>query len=118
MKSLHPAMYRDSLAQRLLAAVRQGQSAPEEAHPHLIKRPRSKPGYEQRLKAMQAWRALTAAPYGLEPYLMLATDVLQWVARHADQPMPPDVAGQIRTWQRKIVWERFERQFLAPVRPG
>jgi len=118
MKSLHPAMYRDHIAQRLLEAVRQGQSAPEEAHPHLTKRPRSKPGYEQRLKAMQAWRALTAAPYGLEPYLLLSTDVLQWAARHLDQPMPPDIAGQIRTWQKKIVWERFERQFLAPVRPG
>jgi len=115
VKSLHPALYREHMAQRLLKAVRQGQSAPEEVHPHLIKRPRSKPGYEQRLKAMQAWRALTAAPYGLEPYLMLSNDVLQWAARHSDQPMPPDVVGQIRTWQRKIVWERFERQFLAPA---
>ena len=117
MKSLHPALYRDHLAQRLLEAIRQGQSAPEEAHPHRVKRPRSKPGYEQRLKAMQAWRALAAAPYGLEPYLMLSTDVLQCAARHSDQSMPPDVAGQIRTWQKKIVWERFERQFLAPVHP-
>ncbi|MDD5676373.1 MAG: HRDC domain-containing protein [Kiritimatiellae bacterium] len=115
VKSLHPAMYRERTAQRLLEAVRQGQLAPEESHPHLIKRPRSKSGYEQRLKAMQAWRALTAAPYGLEPYLMLSNDILQWAARHPDQPMPPDVAAQIRTWQKKIVWERFERQFLAPA---
>jgi ribonuclease D len=118
VKSLHPAMYRDSLARRLLDAVRQGQSAPEETHPHLIKRPRSKNGYEQRLKAMQAWRSLTAAPYGLEPYLLLSNDVIQWTARHSDQPMPPDVAGQIRTWQRQIVWEPFERQFLTTVRLG
>ncbi|MFA5042612.1 MAG: HRDC domain-containing protein [Kiritimatiellia bacterium] len=115
IKSLHPALYRDHMAQRLLEAVRQGRAAPEEAHPHSIRRPRSKPGYEQRLKAMQAWRALIAAPYGLEPYLMLSTDVLQWAARHSDQPMPPDVAGQIRAWQKKIVWERFERQFLKPA---
>ncbi|MFH1476943.1 MAG: HRDC domain-containing protein [Verrucomicrobiota bacterium] len=116
MRSLHPAIYREHIARRLLEAVRQGLSAPEEVHPHLIKRPRSKPGYEQRLKAMQAWRALTAAPYGLEPYLMLSNDVLQWTARHtAHQPMPPEVAGQIRKWQRKIVWERFERQFLTPA---
>lgn len=117
IKSMHPAVYREHVAQSFLEAIRQGQTAPEEAHPHLTKRPRSKPGYEQRLKAMQAWRALTAAPYGLEPYLMLANDVLQWAARHSDQPMPPDVAGQIRAWQRNLVWERFEKQFLAPVHP-
>ncbi len=117
IKGLHPAMYRDHNAQRLLEAIRQGQTAPEELHPRLIKRPRSKPGYEQRLKAMQAWRALIAAPYGLEPYLMLSNDVLQWAARHSDQPMPPDVATQIRTWQRKIVWAPFEQHFLTPAQP-
>ena len=117
IKSLHPALYREHIAQSFLEAIRRGQAAPEEIHPHRMKRPRLKPGYEQRLKAMQAWRALTAAPYGLEPYLMLSTDVLQWAARHAGEPMPPDVAAQIRTWQRKIIWERFERQFLGAGTP-
>lgn len=118
INGLHPAMYREPTAWRLLEAIRQGQSAPEEVHPRLTKRPRSQPGYAQRLKAMQAWRMLAAAPYGLEPHLMLANDVLQWAARHSDQPMPPDVASQIREWQRKIVWEKFERQFRASEKPA
>lgn len=122
IKSLHPALYRDNLAQRFLEAVQLGKTATEEIHPNRIKRPRSTSNYEQRLKAMQAWRALTATPYGLEPYLMLANDVLQWCARHPDQPMPPDVASQIRHWQKKIVWEPFLRQFppasgLRPTSP-
>lgn len=117
VRSLHPALYRDNLAGRFLEAVRRGQTAREETHPNLMKRPRSKGGYEQRLKAMQAWRTLTATPYGLEPYLMLANDVLQWCARHPDQAMPPEVASQIRNWQKKIVWESFLRHF-PPSPPG
>jgi ribonuclease D len=115
LKSMHPVIYREPTARRLLEAVRQGRSAPEEIHPHLVKGPRSKSGYEQRLKAMQAWRALFAAPYGLEPYLMLSNDVLQWAARYSDRPMPPEIAGRIRLWQRRIVWPSFERQFLTPA---
>lgn len=111
VKGLHPALYRDPLAQRFLDAVRRGQSAPEEIHPRLKKRSRSQGGYEQRLKAMQAFRALSAVPYGLEPYLLLANDVLQWVARHPEQDLPPEVAGQISSWQKKIIWNQFKRQF-------
>ncbi len=112
--SLHPSLYRGRLPHAFLDAVRRGQDAPEEQHSSRRLRARSIPGSDERVKAMQAWRALLAAPYGLEPYLMLANDVLQWAARHPDQPMPPDVAAQIRDWQRPLAWEPFRRRFLSP----
>ncbi|MBI2440348.1 MAG: HRDC domain-containing protein [Lentisphaerae bacterium] len=111
VKGMHPTLYHDHWQAHFLEAVRRGQALPEERHPRLRKRTRSVGGYEQRLKAMQAWRALVAVPYGLEPYLLLPNDVLQWVARHPQQDLPPDIAGQIRAWQKKIIWEPFKRQF-------
>ncbi len=111
LRGLHPALYSAQHGLRFLEAVRRGQAAPEEMHTSRRPRARSKPDYEERLKAMQTWRALFAAPYGLEPYLMLANDVLHDAARHPDRPLAPEAAAQLRAWQRPLVWEPFRRHF-------
>jgi ribonuclease D len=106
------ALYRTDQASALLEAIAAGTRAPEDQHPKWQRR--GEPpvrGHEQRLKAMQQWRAEKAAPLDLEPYLILPNDVLEWRARHPGRPYPEEVASQIRTWQRNLLWRDFEAAF-------
>jgi ribonuclease D len=114
IRGLHPVMYRSDTIRQLLQAVARGQAAPEEQHPFRKKRPPGKAGHAQRLAAMQEWRRQTAAPLDLEPYLLLANDILQWCARHPGEQMPPPIASQLRRWQKELLWKDFQAKFAVP----
>ncbi|MBU4201363.1 MAG: HRDC domain-containing protein [Verrucomicrobia bacterium] len=114
IRGLHPVMYRTETIRQLMQAVAQGQAAPEELHPLRKKRPPIKAGYSQRLKTMQDWRRQIAAPLDLEPYLLLSNDILQWCARNPGAPLPAPIASQLRHWQKELLWNEFQRKFIAP----
>lgn len=114
LRGLHPAMYRPETIRELMEAVARGQAAPEELHPVRRRRPPVKPGYCDRLKAMQEWRRQAAAPLDLEPYLMLSNDILQWCARNPGAPLAPPVVAQLRRWQQELLWPDFQRKFAVP----
>ncbi len=108
---IHPAIYRESNSARLIEAVNRGAAAPTETHPSRVYRPRSTPGYGNRLKAMQTWRTDIANGLNIEPYLLLSNDVIGWCARNAGKTLPPDLASQVRKWQRKLLWTDFRERF-------
>ena len=114
VKGLHPIMYRQATIQQFLQAVKQGQAAPEDTHPLRNKRAPVKAGASQRLKIMQEWRRQIAARIDLEPYLLLSNDILQWCARNPGEPLIPSVAGQLRDWQKALLWQDFQRKFTVP----
>ncbi len=113
VRSLHPMVYSDFHALRLLKAVKNGHSAPEEMHPAWRNHSVINRGYHKRLKAMQKWRANAAAPLDLEPYLLLSNNVLKWCALHMDNSMPSYIDSQIRNWQKTLVWPDFQKEFLV-----
>lgn len=117
VQGLHPAVYRGNYALRFMEAVNRGLTAPEDSHPLWSNRPPSTPGYGERLKAMQKWRAHVAAKVDLEPYLLLSTDVLAWCARNPEQPVPHAIASRIRNWQKALIWDDFRGHFSIPEKP-
>ena len=117
MRGMHPLIYRAANTRQLLEALAQGQAAPEEIHPQRRQRPPSQAGYAQRLKALQEWRRARAKPLDLEPFLIWPNDALQWCARHPQEPLPADVASQIRAWQQEMFGDDFQRQCTKPPQP-
>ncbi len=115
---LHPAIYRESNSTRLIEAVSRGAAGPEERHPSRAYRPRSTPGYGNRLKAMQKWRADIASGLDIEPYLLLSNDVIGWCARNAGRTLPAELASQVRDWQRKVLWTDFRERFSVAEGDG
>jgi len=99
VRSMHPsftAIPRAALAE----ALRQGARALKKRTPSTAPCTAVRPGYDQRLKAMLQWRRTSLPPMALEPYLMLANDVVQWFARHpASACRRP--CRQLRNWQKK-----------------
>lgn len=115
VKGIHPLLYREPYGRRLCQAVADGLQAPEETHPCWQRRsPRPRAGWEDRLRAMQAWRRQHAARLDLEPHLLMANDVLQWCARHPGEPLAPEIAAQIRNWQKQWLWADFQKHFAVP----
>lgn len=114
IQGMHPVMYRSETIRQFMQAVAHGQAAPEDVHPLRKKRPPTKAGYSQRLKAMQEWRRQVAAPLDLEPYLLLSNDILQACARNPGEPLPGPLAAQLRRWQRELLWKDFQRKFMVP----
>jgi ribonuclease D len=112
IRGLHPVMYRAETIRQLMQAVTQGQLAPEDQHPLRRTRPPIKADYTQRLKAKQDWRRQAAAPLDLEPYLILDNDILQWCARNPGEPLPACMAGQLSHWQKELVWNEFQHNFI------
>lgn len=118
VSGLHPILYRQEYVQGFMQALAEGQTAPAEEHPLRRKRAPTSPGYHQRLKAMQNWRRHSAVRLGLEPYLILSNDVLNWCARNPGEPLPVPMAAQIRNWQKELLWEDFQRKFMIPELKG
>ncbi len=114
IRGLHPVMYRADTIRQLFETIARGQAAPGDLHPIRKKRPPIKPGYTQRLKAMQEWRRQVAAPLDLEPYLLLSSDILQACARHPGEALPPPIASQLRHWQKELLWKEFCEKFAVP----
>ncbi|MCA1810087.1 MAG: HRDC domain-containing protein, partial [Lentisphaerae bacterium] len=115
LRGVHPALKRPQNLKELLAAWRQGQSASAQTHFTRRNRTRAAPDSKKRLKDMQLWRMKVAAELDLEPYLILANDVLVWCANNSGKPMDTSTAGMVRHWQRAICWPRFEEAFGTPA---
>lgn len=113
---LHPSVYRTDNARRFVEAVEQGLTGPETIS-RRRRGPASTPGYGQRLKKMQEWRASLAEKLNMEPYLLIPNDVLGWCARNPERPLPPQTAALIRNWQKDIAWKEFADRFRVPVQP-
>ncbi len=116
IRGLHPAVYRASNVALLIETINRGMSGPTETHPRREQRPRSTPGYGNRLKAMQKWRAQIAEELDIEPHLLLSNDILGWCARNAEKSLPDDVSSQIRNWQRQLLWNDFRTRFSVADR--
>ncbi len=111
---MHPVMYRKDTIRLFLQAVARGRAAPAEIHPLRRKRPTKSIGCSQKLKAMQEWRRQKAAALNLEPYLLLANDILRWAARKPLEPAPAVITAQLRLWQRELLWNEFQTKFITP----
>lgn len=115
LTGVHPALRSRDVAQGFLKAAAEGSRAPEERHTHRGVRTRPEHGTQDRLKQMQEWRAERGQKLEIEPHLLLANDVLRWAAAHPGKPFPAEIEGQVRHWQRGLLWEDFRDRFLPPA---
>lgn len=111
-RSIHPQVYRPPHLGQWIEAFNAGLAAAEEIHPSTQRRRRPfRPGSDKRLKAMQNWRRALALELDLEPHLLLSNDILNVCASQDSATLPPELASELRDWQKTVVWPRFLEQF-------
>lgn len=118
LRGVHPALRGRKAAEGLLNAAAEGRAAPEEPHARRDDRPRPERGAEERFRQMQEWRSARGLELDIEPHLLLSNDILRWAAAHPGKPIPSETEGQLRRWQRALLWEEFQERFLRPAAPG